>query len=190
MGLDKIVTKILADSKAKEQSIISDAHKQSEELMADAMRQKAELLDSYQKRAEQAIAQMKVREGAGMEIEVKKKLLSTRREILEDTFDSVLEHFMNLPESEKRKLYSAMMTRLKVEFQGGKIHCRRGEEGLFPAMPGFTMVEPVETMGGFIAESNDGSLMVDMRFEALLKEIWDSHLVEISGILFPDGESP
>ncbi len=190
MGLDKIVSKILADSKSREQSIVSGAQKEGKELLAEARKKKSEIIDAYQEKADQAIEDMKAREKAGMEIEVKKNMLSVRREILEEAFDSVLEHFLNLPDNEKRVIYSATISRLQGEFQQGRIHCRRGEENFFSGIPNFTVAEPVDTIGGFIAENTDGSLIIDMRFETLLKEIWDHHLVEISGILFRDEELP
>ena len=188
MGLEKIVSKILADSKAKEQSILADAQKDSQGILADAQKQKAEILDSYKVKAEQSAAQMRAREEAGMEIEVNKKMLSIRREILEDAFEGVLQHFMKIQDSEKRKLYTAMVARLRTEIPSGTIHCRKGEEGMFSGVSGFRVGPPVDTIGGFIAENSDGTLIMDMRLEVLLKEIWDKHLVEVSGLLFPDGE--
>ena len=189
MGLEKIISKILADSKAKEQSIISGAQKESKVLIADAKNKKAEILDSYQKKADEMISQMRIREEAGMEIDVNKKMLSIQREILDTSFDSLLEHFKNLPDDRKKTLYSAMIEKMRQEITTGTIHCRKGEERLFSGLSGYTMGQPIDTIGGFLVENSDGSLFFDMRFEALLRDIWVRNLKEISEILFPRGDS-
>lgn len=188
MGLDKIVTRVVADSKANEANIIAEANKEREELLHEAAKKRAEILETFRVDMEKTISQMKVRAEAGMEIDVKKEMLSTRKHILENMFEKVLEHFRDIPDANKRKLYSSLTAKLLGEFTQGTIHCRRGEEHLFRGIGQFTVGEPIDTAGGFLAESADGNLVMDMRFEGLLKELWDDNLDKISNLLFEDGE--
>ena len=188
MGLDKIVTRVIADSKANEANILAEANKEREELLREAAKKRAEILESFRIDMEKTISLMKKRADAGMEIDVKKEMLSTRKRILENVFHEVLEHFCEIPEASKRKLYSALTTKLLGEFTQGTIRCRKGEEHLFRGIGQFTVGEPIDTVGGFMAESADGNLVMDMRFEGLLKELWDSNLDKISSLLFEDGE--
>jgi V/A-type H+-transporting ATPase subunit E len=186
MGLDKIVASILADSKVKEQSILSEAAAETKTLMAEVSRRNVEVLKAYRKKTEESVARLKERQEAGMEIEVKKQMLSARKQILDESFDRVLKHFGALPESDKRKLYSAMSVKLLAEFKSGTIHCRKGDEHLFAGLSGFTIGQPMDIIGGFLAENSDGTLVFDMRFKVLLKDIWDRHLNEISDMLFSE----
>lgn len=188
MGLDKIVTKVIADSKANEANILAEATKGKEALLREAAKKRTEILESFRIDMEKTISRMKERAKAGTEIEVKKEMLSTRKQILEDMFDRVLEHFRGLPDASKRKLYSALTARLLDEFTQGTIHCRKGEEHLFAGLGQFTVGESIDTAGGFMAESSDGNLVMDMRFEGLLKELWDGNLDKISSLLFEDSE--
>ena len=188
MGLDRIVTRVVADSKATEASILAEATKEREALLREAAKKKAEMMESFRIDMEKTISQMKIRAEAGMEIDVKKEMLSTRKQILENMFDRVLEHFRDIPDASKRELYSALTARLLDEFSQGTIHCRKGEEHLFRGIGQFTVGEPIDTAGGFMAESSDGNLVMDMRFEGLLKELWDSNLDKISSLLFEDSE--
>ena len=171
MGLDKIVTRVVADSKANEANIIAEANKDREETLREAAKKRAEILETFRVDMEKTISQMKVRAEAGMEIDVKKEMLSTRKQILENMFEKVLEHFREIPDATKRKLYSALTTKLLEEFTQGTIHCRSGEEHLFRGIGQFSVGQPIDTAGGFIAESSDGNLVMDMRFEGLLKEL-------------------
>ena len=188
MGLDKIVTRVVADSKAGEANIIAEANKEREALLHEAASKRAEILETFRIDMEKTISQMKIRAEAGMEIDVKKEMLSTRKQILENMFQKVLEHFSEISDASKRKLYSALTSKLLLEFTQGTIHCRKGEEPLFRGIGQFTVGEPIDTAGGFMAESADGNLVMDMRFEGLLKELWDDNLDKISSFLFDDDE--
>ena len=50
----------------------------------------------------------------------------------------------------------------------------------------FKIGEDIDGLGGFVLESNDGSVMMDYRFKGRLREAWDSSLGEVSRILFRD----
>ena len=189
MSLEKIVASILANSKADEQNILLEARADARAVMDEASHGKAKILENYRIKTEKTISMMKERAEAGMEIDEKKEILSIRRQILEDMFNRVLEHFSNLPDASKQKLYSAMAARLLTEFTRGRIHCRRDEAHLLGGIGQFSMGEPIDTAGGFLAENDDGTLVMDMRFEVLLKDLWDRNLDIISGLLFEDGEA-
>jgi vacuolar-type H+-ATPase subunit E/Vma4 len=51
----------------------------------------------------------------------------------------------------------------------------------------FKIGDDIDGLGGFVLESEDGSVMMDYRFEGRLREAWDSSLGEVSRILFRDG---
>ena len=119
MGLDKIVTRVVADSKANEANIIAKANKEREELLREAAKKRTEILEAFRVDMEKTISQMKERAEAGMEIDIKKEMLSTRKQILENMFDRVLEHFREIPDTSKRELYSALTKKLLDEFTQG-----------------------------------------------------------------------
>lgn len=187
MSLEKIVSKVEADSKAAEAGILREAEAQRQEALAAAKMRRDELLAEYKARAEQAVAQLKAREEAGLEMELKKRTLASRRRTLDRAFTSVLAHFAALPQDSKKRLYKSMMARVSAEIPGGKLRCRKGDEGLLSGFRGFSAGEPIDCAGGFIAVSDDGRVEVDMRFEVLLREVWDRNLGEVSAILFGDG---
>ena len=188
MSLEKIVSKIEADSLAAEQAILQEAAKYRNEQHKLANQRKAEIMAEYKSKADNAIAQLSAREEAGLEMELKKSALASRKRTLDRAFESVLEHFRNLPASEKKKLYQALMARVTKEIPTGKIRPAKKEESLFSSIGAFKLGEPINCIGGFIAESPDGKLEMDMRFEVLLKDIWDHNLSEISALLFSNGE--
>lgn len=186
MSLEKIVSKVEADSKEAEARTIGEAERQRDEILASAGKRRDELLAEYREKAEQAAALLRSREEAGLEMELKKRTLASRKRTLDRAFASVLAHFAGLAPDVKKRLYSALMARVAAEMPSGKTRCRKGDEGLLSGFPGFSTGEPIDCAGGFIAVSLDGRIEVDMRFEVLLRDIWDRNLGEVSAMLFGD----
>jgi len=187
MSLERIVSKVEQDSKAAEQAILSEAAQYRNSQLAEAKRKRDAILAEFAAKAEQAIAQMRSREEAGLEMEVKKMSLASRKRILDTAFRSVLEHFSGLPQARKRKVYAALLAKASEDIPRGKIRHLKGEEPLFPASQAYARGENITGAGGFIVESADGHLEMDMRFEVLLKDLWDRNLAEVSAMLFGDG---
>ena len=188
MGLEHIVERIVAESQAEERSIISGAEAERQKMLSEAGKKRDEILAGYRRRMEEALIQLKQREAARTEVEVKKRLLEVRKEILDDARTAVLEHFGALSEDARRRYYSAMLKQVVAELPSGAIRCRKDEERFFSGIPNFTIGENIECIGGFLAESNDGSVVLDMRFDDIVREIWERNAGEISRTIFPEGE--
>lgn len=188
MGLEHIVERIVAESQAEEKRILSEAEVERQRMLSEAGKKRDEILADYRKQADDAVAQLKQREAARTEVEVKKRFLEIMKEILDDARHTVMGHFGALPEDTKRKYYSAMLKQVVSELPAGVIRCRRGEEKFFSGIPNFTVGENIDCIGGFLAESTDGRVVLDMRFDDIIREIWEKNAGEISSIIFPEGE--
>lgn len=190
MSLEKIVSKVERDSQAAEQAILQEAARYRNEQIAQANRRRDEILAEYSRKAAQTIDQLRSREEAGLEIEVKKRMLASRKRILDTAFRGVLEHFAKLPPADKKKIYAALMAKAAKDIPRGKIHLVKGEESLFSGHSGYTKGGHITGAGGFKLGSDDGHLEMDMRFEVLLKDLWDRNLGEVSSMLFGEGGHP
>ena len=188
MSLEKIVSKIDADSKAAELAILQEGARHRDEQLKAASQKRAEILKEFNVRAEQAITQLNSREIAGLEMEIKKRMLASRRRTLDSAFEGVLEHFKKLPNTAKKNLYAALMAKAMKDIPSGTVRHLKGEESLFSAYSSFRSGQPIDGIGGFIVQSPDGKLEMDMRLEVLLRELWDRNLGEISARLFSDGD--
>jgi len=190
MSLEKIVSKVEADSKAAEQVILQEAGQYRNGQLKQASKKCDAILKDFTQKAETTVAQLRSREEAGLEMEIKKRTLSSRKNILDSAFEGVLEHFKSLPASTKKDLYATLLSKASKEIPSGKIRHIKGEESMFSGFKAYTKGEPIDSIGGFIVESVDGRLEMDMRFEVLLKELWDRNLGEVSSMLFQDGAKP
>ncbi len=156
MGLEKIVERIVAESQAEEERILAEADAERQKMLSAAGKKRDEILGNYRRHMEEVVVQLKQREAARTEVELKKLFLRVRKEILDYAHSAVLEHFSALSEDTRRKYYSAMTKKVLAELSAGIIHCRAGEERFFSGIPGFSVGEPIDCIGGFLAESTDG----------------------------------
>jgi len=186
MGLERIVERIVAESQAEEKRIISEAEAERKRMLEEAEKKRDEILAKYRQLIEENTAQVEQREAARTEVEVKKRLLQARKEILDETQKAVLEHFRSIPNDIRRRYYSAMLKQAVRELHSGVIRCRKGEEHLFSGIPNFSVGENIDCIGGFLAESRDGSVILDMRFDDIIREIWERNAEEISSTIFQE----
>lgn len=186
MGLERIVERIVSESEAKEKQIISKAEAERQRMLEEAGKKRDEILARYRQLIEENTAQVQQRETARTAVEVKKRLLQARKEILDETQKAVLDHFRSIPEDIGRKYYSAMLKQAVRELHSGIIRCRKGDERLFSGIPNFSVGENIDCIGGFLAESRDGSVIVDMRFDDIIREIWERNAGEIFSRIFPE----
>jgi vacuolar-type H+-ATPase subunit E/Vma4 len=187
MGLEKVLERIETDSRADDQRLQAKAREDAQALLAEAKAKRELTLTSYRAKAGEEVSLLRAREAARTEVEAKKALLACKKAVLDEAFGAVLETLKHLPASETRRYYASLLARLGPEFAGGVIRCRKGDEGHFAGAKGMTVRGDLDAAGGFVAESRDGTLAADMRFESLLAAAWERRIAYASGMLFSKG---
>ena len=187
MGLEKVLDRIEADSRADEAGLQAKAHEDALAFMAEAKAKRELTLAGYGAKAKEEVKLLQAREAARTEVEAKKAILACRKAVLDEAFEAVLDAMKRLPAAETKRYYVSLLARLGPEFAGGVIRCRKGDEGQFAGVKGMAVKGDLDAAGGFVAESRDGTLAADMRFESLLATAWERRIAEASGILFGKG---
>ncbi|MFH0815506.1 MAG: hypothetical protein V1934_01640 [Methanobacteriota archaeon] len=187
MGLEKVLERIEADSLVVDGQLQAKAREDAEAYLAEARAKREVTLAGYRAKADEEVRLLRAREAARTEVEAKKALLACRKAVLDEAFEAVLESMRRLPAAETRRYAASLLARLGPEFSGGVIHCRKGEEGNFTGAKGMSVKGDLIAAGGFVAESHDGALAADMRFESLLATAWERRIAEAYGTLFGKG---
>jgi vacuolar-type H+-ATPase subunit E/Vma4 len=187
MGLEKVIGRIEADGKAEAEKLLAGAKREAYAALTEAKAKREAILAGYTKRAEDDVRLLKARESARTEVGSKKALLAGRKAALDEAFEFVLSAARALPAQERARIHSRLASRLGPEFAGGVIRCRKGDEGHFAGAKGMRVRADLDAAGGFVAESGDGLMAADMRFETLLAAIWEKRMAETSAALFGKG---
>jgi V/A-type H+-transporting ATPase subunit E len=184
MGLEAVLEKIKEAGKAECKSMKAEAEAEAEKVTSKA---KAEAEEAEKKHAGTVLSEierLKTQELSSAEIEARKTVLNAQNDVLEKLRSSVLDAFGKLPKDKRDAILKKLITEAAGEIPSGTIRCAKAGAETVKKLAKYTMGDPIDSTGGFIVTSEDGSVTLDMRFETKLENIWNEHLRDITKRLF------
>ena len=192
-GLEKITDRIIADAREKAAEIVNEAKTQAAEIAADYEGKANGILAEARAKAEAQGVQTAQRAEAAGALEGRKWTLAAKQQLLEDTFNLVLDKLCALPKEE----YVALLTRqLLTAAQGGEEvifnqadRARVGKEVVTTANEGLktgrlTLSEETRDIkGGFILKS--GPVELNCALETLVEQEKEALSPQVASRLFP-----
>jgi len=182
--LDKVVEDILSRGQEKRQEIVRLGEQDRDEQIRQAEKRVGQSRDKMEKRTKAMLSQLEQQELSSGELESKKIILVSQRQVMEELKEEALSQLAKYPSESKKKIYSKMVSRAKKEFGDCVIYSRNEDRALLQIPSGMRFGDPIECRGGLIFESMDRSIRLDFRFETLLDDVWNAKLQEIYGKLF------
>ncbi len=184
MGLEKVIGRVEADGAADAERLLAEAEADVRTLMAEEQAKRERTLAEHTAKAAESVRLLRAREAARTDVEAKKAMLASRKAVLDEARAAVLESLRRLPANDRARQHAALLGGLGPEFAGGTIHCRKGDESHFASAKGMSVKGDLDGAGGFVAESRDGTLAADLRFETLLDAAWERRIADTSAALF------
>jgi len=182
-GLEEHARRILAEGEKEAERIIAEAEKKYQEEVQKARTRAEEIIRGARERASAECMKLEKRERLRMEIETKKLMLIAKKDLLDSVLSGAMKRLSELPAERRRVLLGKILMKAREEIPNGKAYCRVEDQAQVRSA-GYEIAGTIDSAGGVILESSDGAIRVDLRFETLLKQIWDKHIPEISAILF------
>ncbi|MEW6355786.1 MAG: V-type ATP synthase subunit E [Planctomycetota bacterium] len=197
--MERIRSAVIAEAKAKAESIANKAKTEAESRLQSAQAEIAaetkRLADESRASCDEEHRQRTGRLKAGLRVE----LLVAKSELIRKVFQEALKTLANLPREEYLRLMGRWLEDAGAE-AGGEIVANERDLGLFrngfldkvnasrPTDGKFTLAqEPLSVAGGFVLRRK--GFEIDMRLESQLAMLKDEALPEIAKILF-GGEAP
>jgi V/A-type H+-transporting ATPase subunit E len=182
MGLEEVVGDILAAARARADAVVKDADAERDKLLEQS-RDKARILKEERLReAQRGAAQLRVRELAAAELEVKRARLAMERDILEAAASGARERVAAMSPAEDEALLGRLLRDGAVP--GYRIYsARRNEPFMRRASPLYAGV--TDCLGGLVFESPDGSVRIDSTYDTVLRQAVERTMRDIYGVLFP-----
>ncbi|NLI74548.1 MAG: hypothetical protein GX369_07250 [Euryarchaeota archaeon] len=184
MALDKVANEILESARQEGNLLIQEAEKERARILKEADQEIEKMRKANEKELQETILRMRRQEQSSAELESKKIVLNKRKEILNRTFDEILEEFSTLPPAEKTVLYKGILAEGMKIIPNPKVFCPKGETELLSESKGYESLNESDMDSGLILENDDGTVHLDLRFRTLLENMWEKELREISTILF------
>ena len=191
MGLEVVIEELREKGKKEEDRIRQETQAEVRRILAEAQEKSGKIKLAADQEVERQTAHLMNQEVSAANLVVKRQLLNTQKDLLDQVYQSALTKIAGLPEDFQRAAMKNLLLKAKTEIQEGVVHCNiRDRETLTrllesdPALKGYVMGKAVETEGGVLVESKDGELQIDYSYRTFLDGIWETGLKDASGMLF------
>jgi V/A-type H+-transporting ATPase subunit E len=177
------------------EDILESARKDADQLKAAAEKEKKAILGQAnesisgrkvesEKRLAESIRRLKQQEISSAELEAKRIVLNSKKEVLDQTFEETLKDLARLGDADKSRIYSKIMSQGVKVIPQPRVYCPRGEGHLISSLPGVGSVQEMDMGPGLVLESKDGLVLLDYKFKTILEGVWEKELKNVSNVLF------
>ena len=190
MGLEAVLEEIRDKGKKEADAIRAESQQDADRILAEANRKvagiKGDAEDASAKQATRIVSQ----EISAANLLVKREILNTQKELLDDVFESTRSELAKLPESFHREAIKKLLSEAKKEIPRGTIHCNARDVAAAKAVlaekefSGYTLGEPVDIDGGILMEGEGNELQIDYSYRTFMNKVWESGLKDASDLLF------
>ena len=189
MSLNNLASEIESMAEAEAKKVTDEARNQAESIRNAAHDGVKEYSDEGIAKAERTSSQISVESIAAARQRNQKRLLVVKRAELDSTWDDVVATVGSKGMGDRGKILKSLLKEAKSVAEKGMVlrPVKTDRAALSKSAGQFKIGDDIDGLGGFVLESEDGSVMMDYRFEGRLREAWDSSLGEVSRILFRDG---
>ncbi len=188
MGLENVVSDILKSAKAEVSAIEADRDGEVSSIVEEAKRTGERITGEKVASAEEEATRIRKQEISGANLEVRRMMLNTRKEILDETQKQTAERLHELDtESLLRSLVRARSgdtTRIYSSRPDQPVVEGLCDELLEAKLTKLEYVSNIDCIGGIVLETEDGAVRLDYTFDTIMGEVGERSMKQISGILF------
>lgn len=180
MGLDKVKEEVLIKSKEKANQIINEGKLEAEKLIKEAEGNVAEFKKKVDAEAKKSAEDVKKKELASSELEIKKLFLQEKKNAINKVFKEAEKRIKGLSHDERAEHVKKLLDKANKEINVKFVYCNKKDSKLVEDFE----VEESDILGGIIAESDDRAVRVDYSYETILESIKEQNLQDLGNILF------
>jgi V/A-type H+-transporting ATPase subunit E len=188
MGLENVVSDILKSAKADVSAIVAERDSEVSSIIEEAKRTGERITGEKVASAEEEATRIRKQEISGANLEVRRMMLNTRKEILDETQKQTAERIRELDiESLLRSLIRAHIgdaTRVYSSRQDQPIVERLCDELLEAKLTKLEYAGNIDCISGIVLETEDETVRLDYTFDTIISEVSERSMKQISNILF------
>lgn len=184
MTLDTVVQAILDQGRTESEEILQGARSERDRILGEVRAEGQKSLEAAERRAREAAERRRVQEMARGELEARKIVLATQKESLDLAYEQTLRRLGELKENAEflQRLLKANETEWR---QGGRVYANARDEPAVRRIVGDRFAGRIECAGGVVIESEDDTRRVDLRYESILRDVWNDSVREVAETLWP-----
>ncbi|AFK21932.1 V-type ATP synthase subunit E [Pyrococcus sp. ST04] len=195
-GAELIIQEINREAEQKIKYILEEAKKEAEKIKEEA-RKKAESRAEWILRKAKTQAELeKQRIIANARLEVRRKKLAVQEEYITKVIEEAKRRLAEMPEDEYFETIKTLLKDAISELGEKRVRVTSNEKTLsliasrieeIKAEIGDVAIElgnPIDTIGGVIVESEDGSIRIDNTFESRMERLENEIRAKVAKVLF------
>jgi len=183
MGLEQVVEEILSRGRAEAEEIRKAAQAERERRLQDARTECAKLKAQREQEGREAAERQRTQDLARAELDSKKIVLAAQKELLDRVYATVLQRLASF--AEHASIVRALLASSQSDWRDGRVYASPGDAETVKAVVGPRFAGTIDSVGGIVIESADGSCKTDLRFETLLADVWRDSIREVAEVLWP-----
>jgi len=182
MPLEPIIEEIIRKGHQKVSEINRSAEEEAEKIISEAKDESREILKKAREEAEKEAERLRRQEISGINLEMKKEELLKKRDIVEKVYDLLIERVENMDEKEREKILKKILER----YRDGDyvVYSNKNDEKIVKKISKFKYGGNVDCIGGVILESRDGEFRINLTFDYVIQEMYESKMKEVYERLF------
>jgi V/A-type H+/Na+-transporting ATPase subunit E len=182
MGLEKVKQEIIETAKKEADAIIESAESEAKAIINDAEKQMQAREKSQEEDIEKSAELLKKRETASTELELQKRGLSLKNELINNAFLEARRKIGQLSDKKRESHVKSLMEQAANELTVSVVICAP-KDAKFIHCRTIKVVDDNSILGGIIAESSDGRLRVDYSYDTLLQQVKSKVLSDVARTL-------
>lgn len=191
MGLDAVLEEIRQRAQQEVNRIRSESQQETTRVLSAAQERGGKIKQAASEEADRQSGYILSQESSAANLLVKRELLNTQKELLDQVYQKALASITELPESFHRDAITRLLIEAKKEITEGIVHVNARDRTLLgqilaerTELKAFSAGKDVDIEGGVTVESKDGTLQLDLSYRTFLDMIWESGLKDASDLLF------
>ena len=177
MGLEEVKQEIINKAKKDAEKIIKSAEQESKDIVNSAKDE----IDAYKKVVDtenkSKISAMERIYSSSANASARHIILQKKKEIIDNVFKSARNKIF--AEMETKDYLHQLLKKAEKEIAIGTVYC---DKSIAKNIEGYNATE--KDIIGIIAESKDGSVIIDLEIDTILEDIRGKTLQDIAGMLF------
>lgn len=183
MTLETVVQAILEKGRTEAEEILAEARAERERMLSDVREEGRKAREEAEARARQATERRRIQELARAELESRRIVLAAQKDALDEVYRRALARLSGLAEGEA--ILRALLKANEREWRSGRVYASAKDEAAVRGIVGDRFAGRIEGAGGVVIEASDGTRRVDLRYESILRDVWDDAVKEVADILWP-----
>ena len=182
MSLDAVIQRILDRGKAEADAIVGAAKQGMEKSLQQARETGQHEVSRRVAEARSAAEKLRMQERARAELEARRIVLSSQKDVLDAVRKEVLGR-LDDRETNARTI-KTLLDGYVADWRSGKVYCRAEDEELVRGIVKSRFGGTIECAGGIVIESDDGTRRIDLKYESFLQDIWEDSVKGLADLLW------